>query len=332
MLISSFRSYTPASLLKVPVFGLFLWFFSGLYRHAPVDASVNQASPLILQIHTALSGLYFLDVFLSLACTIGSAFLLNYIVNQHSLLAKKTYLPAMLYLLYNACTGDFLRLHPGSITNLFIIATCHQLFNTYRKDSARAEVFNAGLLIGLASIIYLPSLVLFLFVWITLIIYRPFIWQEYVLSLLGFLMPWMFFLVYYFWNDQLQTIGVRLIFKHIDGHLFLFPVKPSYIWLYLVFGTVFLASFLAYTSSQLVMPLKSKKTFAMLVWCLITGIASAYLAPVISLTSLSIISIPMAVLSSNLFLQIKRGWLAELLFSFMLIAVLVVHLSVFLQK
>ncbi|MFI5148780.1 MAG: hypothetical protein ACHQRM_03540 [Bacteroidia bacterium] len=332
MLITSFRSYTPISLLKIPVLGLFLWFFSVLYRFTPDESSINQASPLLLYFHSALAGLYYVNIFLSLLLSLGSAFLLNYIVNQHSLLSKKTYLPALLYLVYNACCGEFLHLHPGSFSNLLIIAACHQLFNTYRKDSANAEVFNAGLLIGLASLIYLPSMLLFLFVWITLIIYRPFIWQEYVLALLGFLLPWSFFFVYYFWNDQIQTIWFKIIFRHISGQHFLFSSKPAYVWLYLVFGVIILASFLTYAGSQLVMPLKSKKTFAVLFWCLITAAVACYLAPVISIATLSPITIPLSVISSNLFLQIKRTWLAELLFSFMISAILILHLSIFLQK
>jgi len=332
MLITSFKAYTPTSLLKVPLWGLFLWFFSVLYRNWPDNHLLNQGMPLFTHFNQALSGLFFLKVFIAFLLTLSSAFLLNYIVNEHNLLSKKTYLPALLYLIYNSCCGDFLRLNPSSFSNLLIIAACHQLFNTYRQDSARPEVFNAGVLLGLASTIYLPSLVLFLFIWVALIIYRPFIWQEYMLSLLGFLLPWVYFVVYYFWNDQLKTMWVGMVYKHTAGKYFQFSTQPSYIWLYLVFGTVILLSFLGYTTSQLVMPLKSKKTFSLLLWCFLIGVLSVYLAPVISIASLSVITIPLAVISANLFLQIKKTWLAEVLFSFLLLAVLIVHLGVFLQK
>jgi len=331
MLIRSFTSYSPSAVIKVPLFALFLWLFSLLYTHLGQHPD-NAYLPLYSPMGELVARYYFFSVFLSLLLNSLAAFWLNYIVNQHNLLSKKTYLPALFYLIYSAFCGQLLVLLPGTLANLLLIGASYELFSTYRKDSALSEVFNSGVLIGLASLLYFPSLFMFFFILATLLIFRPFIWREYVVSLLGLALPWSYFIVYFFWTNRLAALKTGL-WERIAAHKqFHFPVSMPYTWLYLVFGTVVVASLFRLASSQLVMPLKSKKTFSLLFWFFILALLSVYANPHIGPSALLLLAIPLSIFTSNLVLQVKKPWVAELTFSALLLAILLVHLQAFLHK
>ncbi|HEV7232033.1 MAG TPA: hypothetical protein VGO45_11925 [Bacteroidia bacterium] len=331
MLIGSFKTYTPVAIVKIPLFGLFLWAFSPLYRYLPLVAT-GGGMPLYEAMASGLNHYFLLSAFISLLLSTLSAFLLNYIVNQHNLLPKKTYLPALFYLIYSGFCGELLTIHPASFANLLIIAACHELFDTYRKDSALSEVFNAGMLIGLASLLFLPSLLLLFFIWAALLLYRPFIWQEYLVSFLGLLLPWAYLLVYFFWYDRLGILWNTTLHNHLIIKQFIFQKGPAFVWLYFVFGTVLFFSLFRLLNSPINPPLKSQKTFSVLFWCFLISILSLTLSPVINLATLDLAAVPLAVFTANLFLQLRKSWIAELFFTFLLLAILIIHLSVFMSK
>ncbi len=332
MLIGSFKAYTPAALIKVPLFAIFLWAFSPLYSHLALPSESPTGMPFYLSIAGFPFRHYYASVFISLLINLLSAFLLNYIVNHHNLLSKKTYLPALFFLCYSACCGELLTLSAASFANLLLIAACHELFNTYRKDSALKEIFNSGMLIGLSTLLYFPSLLLFIFVWITLIINRPFIWQEYIVSLLGLLLPLTYFVVYYFWINQLGTIWHGTLHNHMAFKHDLFRTTKPYLLLYIVFGIIILMTLLRLANSTIVFPLKSKKGLSLLFWCFVLALLSLFFSPDLGFPALKMTALPLAVFTANLFIQMKKDWIAEMLFTCMLLTILFVHLSAYLGK
>jgi hypothetical protein len=328
MLISSFKSYTSVAIFKIPALALLLWAFAPIYSHVLIPGDA-EGMPLYTSIARALNAYYYLSCFAALTLCVVSAFLLNYIVNQHSVLPKKTYLPALFYLIYSSFCGELLHIHPMSFVNLLLISACHELFDTYRKDSALPEYFNAGLLIGLASLLYFPSCLLFLFICVSMILFRPFIWQEYFVSALGLLLPWAYTVVYFLWNDRLGNFWHGHIHSILSPKQFYFPGGPAAAWLYTVLGIMLLLSLIRLVNGHVIPPLKSKKTLSLLFWCFLLSISTLALSNLISFSALEIAAVPLAVFSANLFIQIKKNWLAEALFGLVLIAIVILHLSTF---
>jgi len=171
-----------------------------------------------------------------------------------------------------------------------------------------------------------------LFVWITLIIYRPFIWQEYLVSLLGLLLPVVYFVVYYFWHNQLRSFWDETLHTHLAAKHYLFQTTKAYVWLYVVLGVIVLGSLFRLANSTTVLPLKSKKGLSLLFWFLLLSASSAFLNPDFGFTALKMTAIPLSVFSANLFIQIKKDWVGEMLFSFLILAILSVHLAAYLVK
>jgi len=75
------------------------------------------------------------------------------------------------------------------ISHLFIVFALMQVFKLRRQEDAKAIIFKSGLLIGIA-IVFSPMLLpLILIPWIGLIIFKPFIWREWILLIVGFAIP-----------------------------------------------------------------------------------------------------------------------------------------------
>jgi hypothetical protein len=331
MLAGSFKSYSPSGIIKVPLFGLVLWFFALLYKTQSNTTADAVGMPIYQGIAHLIAPHFYLSAFISLLFTVCSAFWLNYIVNQHNVLSRKTYLIALFYLIFSAFSGDLLVFHPGILVNFIVIGACQELFDTYRKDSAQGETFNAGLLIGLASLLYLPALVLFFLIWITLAIFRPFIWREYLVALMGLILPWIYLVVYYFWNNKLTEFWQKVVHEHFIRKQITLPNDTLHGLFYCVFGGIIFFSLFKLVSANTALPLKSKKIMALLFWCLLLALISVTMAPVVDFPYLSFSAIPLAVFTANYFLQLKKGWMAEVLFTLMFLSVLLLHLHTYLR-
>lgn len=142
---------------------------------------------------------------LSFALLLLQAFLFNAVVNNHNLIGKSSFMPALLFLVLGTFIPSFAVIGPVSICNLLIIWLLNEFLSMYRRPAVRSLVYNAGLVIGLGTIIYLPFVIYLPLLWIGLMIFRPFNWREWIIGLLGFVTVVFFLGFYYYWNDQLAN-------------------------------------------------------------------------------------------------------------------------------
>jgi hypothetical protein len=66
------------------------------------------------------------------------------------------------------------------------------------------EVFNAGILVAVISLIYPPAIILYLFIWITMLVYGIFNGRNLIISVLAVLIPYLYVFLYFFWTDRLN--------------------------------------------------------------------------------------------------------------------------------
>lgn len=65
------------------------------------------------------------SVFMGFVFSLGTAFVLNFIIHQHQILTKKSWLPALLFLVLSSSTKGFLWLNPQLIAGIFILLSLH---------------------------------------------------------------------------------------------------------------------------------------------------------------------------------------------------------------
>jgi hypothetical protein len=310
MFIRFFKSNNASALIFLPLFAIAIWAFGFI---SPAIVEVKHSMPLYELIVRPFSTIHWLETLVGLILVVGEAFLLNYIVNENEVLSKQSYLPALFYILFMSNNNDMLLLTPPLFANLFILFAINKLLSSYRKDNAFSQAFDAGLLISVATLFYFPYIVFLPLLGVSLIIMRPFNWREWVISFLGVLIPYIFVVTFYFWNDKLDYLFFDKMFYPITRHKLTTAFPKSF---YFMIGTGWLI--LLFSIGKLFQGVgigsqKTKKSIILLVWFFFFSALSVLMAPEISTKYFSPLAIPAAVFCGNYFANIKKQWWPEFL-------------------
>lgn len=311
MFIRFFKSNNASALIFLPLIAIAIWAFGFV---SPSVVPIKHAMPLYELIAGKLVVIPWLATIIALLLVLGEAFLLNYIVNENEVLTKQTYLPALFYLVFMSNNNNMLLLHPPLFANLFILFALNKLFSSYRKDNAFSQAFDAGFLISIATLFYFPYIIFFPLLGVALILLRPFNWHEWLISFIGSLIPYVFTITYYFWNDILDYLfydKMFFLFVHEKPKLnltgsFYFTMSIGWLILLLSLGKMFQGVGIG---SQ-----KTKKSIILLVWFFFCSALSILLAPEISTKYFAPLAIPAAVFCANYFSNIRKQWWGESLF------------------
>lgn len=139
---------------------------------------------------------------LSLLLLFTQALQLQSLLNRHRMMSRPNYLPAMAYLLITSLFPEWNYFSAPLLINTLLLAVFGALFRSYTLPDARALIFNAGLVMGLASFIYLPSFSFLLWILLAIAVMRPFRLVEWVLCVTGSLTPFYFYAVWLFLTDR----------------------------------------------------------------------------------------------------------------------------------
>src|SRR6476646_4742729 len=196
MIIRFLKSNNPAAFVVLLVIAILIWVW-GFFTNSVMD--IRHTMPLYEFLVRPVSAFPWMGKIIAILLIVAEGLLLNYIVNENEVLTKKTALPALFYIVFLSNSSVMLELHPVLFANLFLLFALSKILNSYRKDIAFSQVFDAGLLISLATLCYFPCIVFLPMIGIALVIFRPFLWREWAISLLGVLVPYVFAFTYYFW-------------------------------------------------------------------------------------------------------------------------------------
>lgn len=311
MFIGFFKSNNASSFIFLPFIAIAIWVFGFT---APSVLPVKYTMPLYELIAGVFAPVPWLSTLMALLLVIGEAFLLNYIVTENEVLTKQSYLPALIYIVFMSNNNDLLMLHPVLFANLFLLFAVNKLLSSYRKDIAFSQVFDAGFLASIATLFYFPSVVLLPLLGVGLILLRPFIWREWVISILGVILPYLFVITFYFWNDTLNYLWCdKLLFPLLQG-----KSKPEFsqsLYFMIAVSSLIVLFSLAKVFGGLTSGAqKTKKGIVLMIWFFIFSGLSLLIAPQFSIRYFSLIAIPASVFCAHFLGNVKRQWLAEVLF------------------
>ncbi|MBL0145120.1 MAG: hypothetical protein IPP48_04555 [Chitinophagaceae bacterium] len=134
----------------------------------------------------------------------AQAITLNKLANDQKLFAKPNYLTGMSYLLITSLFTEWQVLSAPLIISTIIIWVLSKMSNLYNTQNAKTDLFNIGLVIGIGTFFYFPSVAFLLLVLFGLALIRPFKLAEWVIALLGVITPYYFLLAYVFIADKWQ--------------------------------------------------------------------------------------------------------------------------------
>ena len=261
-----------------------------------------------------------LNIFIAAILIYIQAIIFNRVVNNHGLLAKPGYLPALLYITGASLFEPFLVLSPTLICNFLLILIMDKLLRIGKSQTAIMLMFDVGIFIAIGTLIYFPFAVMILLIWLSLLLYRSFHWREWVSGLVGFLTIFFFLAVFYYWNDNIGMFyKIWLPLKNkfpstfkiqYDDYLVLVPVGIMMILAIIQLRDNFFRSFIS-----------TRKAFQMLFFMFIIAILSFYTKPNFKLYHFLLCVPPGAVLLAYYFSNATKRWFYESLFLILVLAI-----------
>lgn len=183
-MISTYREDRPWLLLTVPFWSLIPWIGSALDRHTLQVGS--GAVAYVLQWAADHPG--WAPVLLGTVFTSVVVLQLVTLVNDAELATRRGMLPIILFPLLLALDGAHRQPGPELLALPLVLLAVRRSWSVGADRHALGGLFDAGLLIGAASVLYAPYVVLLLAVWSTTAVFRPFGWRDHLVPMLAVLL------------------------------------------------------------------------------------------------------------------------------------------------
>ncbi len=256
------------------------------------------------------------SLFLSALLTFIQAILINGIVNENKMTSKKNYLAGLLFIIYSSFFQQTLMLSPASLAFTFIILSVGAIFRLSKKEKAYSDVFDVGFLAAVACLFYFPAVIFIFFAYIAMGSVRSFSYREWTAVLLGFISPlFLTFTYYYFTDTELRNF---LPFSLFNG-----AVVTSMEWI--MIATFAICSFIAFVMLQGVLYsslIQVRKFTTLLIALFILFALAILLQRDFSLSHLILLTLPSAIISAMVFLQMKRKVMMEVIHLILILLVL----------
>jgi hypothetical protein len=225
--IGIFKQKASTNALFLFVYALVLKFPLFLHPFLPIlHTEDNYLYRFILTAFNSLFG-HSAEPFaiLSFLILFSQATLLNSICNYHKMLPRATYLPAMCYILISSLLPDWGHFSAPLLINTIMIWCWYRMVVLYNSPNPVTAIFNIGIFLGLATLLYVPAIAFLILLFFALLIMRPFRIQEWAVGFVGFTSPYYFLILFLYFTHQLNWSN---LVPHIR---FTFPAIPASVWI-----------------------------------------------------------------------------------------------------
>jgi hypothetical protein len=199
-----FKQKNPFNFLLLFLFGLLIKLPLFTHPRSPIvkdhDGAFYKAILQFLQPGGAKNPL--LCSILTFGLLYLQAIILNRFMNNQRMLNRQNFLPAMSYMLVTSLLPEWNQFSAPLLVNTFLLLILSGLFRVYNLQQAKGVIFNNGFLLGIASFIFFPSIAFIIWIFLAMMLMRPFKLNEWVLCLIGITTPVYFYAIYLFLTDQ----------------------------------------------------------------------------------------------------------------------------------
>lgn len=320
-MINQFRNLNPINLLLLFAYTFFMRM--AIFADPPAQLNFEFLEPytkFFIQIPVQNTFSPIGNAFFAAIIIYVQAILFNRVVNNHGLLNKPGFLPALLYVTAAGLFMPFLVLSPTLICNFLLIWIMDKFLKVGKSPNALMIMFDIGMIIAIGTLIYFPFIVMLVMIWFTLLLYRSFNGREWMAGLVGFLTIFFFVWVFYYWNDNLSMfykiwlpLGNKFpsVFKiNYNDYLVLVPVLVMMILAMIQLRENFFRSFIS-----------TRKAFQMLFIMFLVAIVSVYTKPDFRLYHFLLCVPPGSVLLAYYFSNARKRWFYESLFLILVFAI-----------
>lgn len=316
-MISLLRSNNP-SIVLLYILYLLVFRVCAVWISPPllVVTDLSPISNSLFAYLQQLSSYTFWSLFLAAVLTFVQALLVNLIINENKITAKKNYLGGAMYIIFVSFFIEGIYLSPALLAATFILLMLRSMFLLARAEKQNGNIFDLGFMIAIASMIYFPTIGFLLFLLVGLGAIRTFVAREWVVLLLGWIAPFCVAFTVYFYND--------LPYPTVDIHNWLSDWKISTgqkIQLSLLASLALLAS-VASQAALSGVAIQVRKFNSLLQFTFFIIVGSFFLQANLSWSHAAWLAVPLSVLFTMVILQMKRKVWVEILHSVLILIII----------
>jgi len=306
MLLRLLKSNTLFSPLMIPVIGFLFW-FQGFQSPVILDQNIIQgAMPLYYLFYHYLAGQGFWQVFIGFTLVVINSFFVAQLGSSFLILKRQSYLPGIIYVITVSSVKGLQALLPVHLATFFVLVSILFIFDTYHKKVEITYTFNASFFLAVASLFYLPVLVLFPLVWISIfVLQKEDNWRVLIIPIIGFSTPWLFVWAYSFLNDSFSSVWKEIIimlWSRNNSYL----IDPFFLSLTAVVTFMTTLGSLSVISAYHRMKVSSRKYFVIFYWMLGLVLVSALALISIGIEIVILSTIPVVYFISHYLLSDKK--------------------------
>lgn len=323
-MVRLFRTNIVLQVIIIAAVSLLLWGRTLVGGGGVVAA--DGFAPLYRPIYSLLNQVPMVASIIAFVLIVAEGFLLNALLYERKLIPTNTLLPCLLYVTAMCLTPNAMTLSPMVIINLLTILILRLLLLSSTLLTIPIEkIFGSAALIALASLFYLPAIVLLIPLLIIFIIYKLYSWRDWVVLLLGIAAPYILLFCHYFLSDKMTTMWGLLLSNLSDWNLTLLNASIlEYVScaLFLAILLVSLTYLPSFASSTVVIFRKNSGVICSLFIGSILLTTYSGLYPV----NTQPFSIPFAFSAATFFLTNKmKSWVGDILLSLLIIVDLIIN-------
>ena len=162
--------------------------------------------PVFSDFFAWLSDYHIISLLLGVIAITYQAYELSEVCNEHRLVQYSSNLIAFVLAISYAVFIPHLWFSPVILANVFVVLALKRILHIFHQGGIYGDLFRIGIYIGLASLFYLPSILMLLILFYDLAIIRSFKWREYLIPVTGLITPYVYVLAYYYVKDQSEIL------------------------------------------------------------------------------------------------------------------------------
>jgi hypothetical protein len=312
MLLKALKSNQPYHFILIPFIAVALWSKSFIHPQSFPFYPGEDSMILYKAVSVLLGNNLILNNIIAFLFTILLAFLILKLNVQYTFIRIRSLLPPSLFILITSGMTNLHSMHPVYPATLFLLLAIDRIFNAYDKEIIHSNAFDAGAFLAIGSLFYLNLVFFFPLLWFGFIILKPKVnWREYVLSTIGFALPWLAAMAFYLMTGNQEELTNTIKLNFSSQPFFLMENLPiqiymGYLMLLTLLGSIFLLS--QYDDKRI----SSRKYFKVFFWIFLISIILIAVHHAVSEEIIILLAVPLTYLISNYFIFMKRQFWGEL--------------------
>ena len=327
MLLRIFKGTGPGVIFLIIIILIVIWISAILnQRLHPRFIYETDPMPLYGLMKLLIHNSHNLGVILSFLMVSLMAFLMINFNTTVFFINERTFLPAVIYIMFGGFFPDHQLLNPVLPASIFLILAIIRIMDGYHKTGTAYNFFDAGILISTGSLFYANLIWFGLLVIIGIASLRTGNLKEIIISILGLLTPYLITFSLYYVIGKDVGILIKLLGDNLFTRATYYPFPRLTIVALIFSSALILFSIIQLLKHMNTKKIKSRKTFSLMIWSFLISIIVYFALPSASVEIVWLTSISVSYFLTHYFVSVKKKLVPEILFSLLFVFILLIQI------